>query len=98
MAKNGCVTLNRNLIALRESRGKTREEVCVETGISLNQLTVWETVSNNVPTYRALARLCDYYRYYDIYKMITEEIRFAFNPLFNKPDRYNIWKKIPECG
>lgn len=81
MSGQKCLFLSRNMTRLREARGLTREEVCLKMNISLHSLTKWEESKTGFFPYSILARLCKLYEYYDIYKMLTCDIRFAFNPV-----------------
>lgn len=65
--------------ALRDSRGMTIGQVCLTLDLPHRSLECWEDGRKPFPP-AALAQLCDLYKYYDIYKMITEPIRFGFNP------------------
>ena len=70
-----------NLRRLREARGLTMEEVCTRLYIGLKSLETYEKDYNDRIAPATLAKLCELYQYFDIYKMIRVEIRFTFNPL-----------------
>lgn len=74
------IILGRNMAALRESRGLTIQQVCIDHFLQLRRLSAWEEGRGGFP-YGVLAKLCAYYGYTDIYKLITVEMRFTFNPL-----------------
>lgn len=71
--------LARNLKKLRESRGLTVIQVSLDTGIPIRSLDALENTKNWVAV-RTVAILCEYYGYTDIYKLITVDMRFTFNP------------------
>lgn len=79
MAINVAAILAKNMKALRESRGLTESQVCFDLDIRLKSLLSWEGGTSGFP-YWNLAKLCAYYEYTDIYKLITKEMRFTFNP------------------
>jgi transcriptional regulator with XRE-family HTH domain len=78
-SRAGNARLGRNMKALRESRGITIGQACAAVDCRPRSLECWESGVKSFPP-TTLVKLCDLYGYRDIYKMITEEIRFGFNP------------------
>lgn len=54
-------TMNIRLRELRESQGKSGQQVALATGISRNGIHILETNPNNSPMVRTLVILADYY-------------------------------------
>jgi len=69
-----------NLLKLRESRGLTREKVCLETNLSNNMLTSWEEGTSG-PSMQRLQKLCQFYQYPEFHNLLSQELRFSYNPL-----------------
>lgn len=67
--------LGQNLMRLRESRGFTIAECCLTLNIARGVWEGWEK-STGEPGYNSLIRICHFLRYYDIFKLLTEEMRF----------------------
>ena len=62
-----------NLRKLREKKDLNRKWVAAKIGVSYTTLTCYET-GRTEPDFRTVIILCQLYGYFDLYKLLTEEI------------------------
>lgn len=65
----------KNLMALREARRYSIGQACSILNVMGRYWHGWENGSG-FPGPATLIRICKLFQYYDIYRMMTEEIRF----------------------